>query len=96
MRKLFWLFFLSLLILPWLSSEAELRCDAQTGEPPTAWRRTTQGWEQLNLYGPEIEYRRPALHPAVFGSLEILLTVSAMLAFADKNRGKPQRLAPMG
>ena len=46
------------------------------------WRRTREGWQRMELVRPAIQYRRPALHPAVVGSLEILLTMTAMLALS--------------
>ena len=51
------------------------------------WRQTRQGWQHSeDFLGPPIEYRRPALHPAVVGSLEVLLTMSAMLALSNDRR----------
>jgi len=50
------------------------------------WRQTSQGWLRYgDVLEPPLEYRRPALHPAVVGALEILLTLSAMLAFSGPN-----------
>ena len=53
------------------------------------WRQTRQGWQHSeDFLGPPVEYRRPALHPAVVGSLEVLLTMSAMLALSNDRRAK--------
>ncbi len=79
-RKIFWLL-LMLMLIVWLGSEPSGISDASANEPTTAWRRTAQGWEKLNLYGPEIVYRRPELHPAIFGTLELALTSASLLLF---------------
>jgi hypothetical protein len=48
------------------------------------WRQTRQGWQRLeDLWDRAAEYPRPALHPAVVGGLEVLLTLTAMLAFSQ-------------
>ena len=80
MRKIFWLL-LTLLLIPWPGRESAGLSDASANETPTAWRRTAQGWEQLNLYSPEIVYRRLELHPAIFGTLELALTMASLLLF---------------
>jgi len=86
-RSIRWLIIV-LCVLPWLAS------GTVTGAPRTVgravaiedmsggWRRTREGWERIELFRPVIQYRRPALHPAVVGSLEILLTMTAMLALS--------------
>jgi hypothetical protein len=61
-----------------------------------SWRQTRQGWQRCeDFLGPPVEYRRPALHPAVVGSLEVLLTMTAMLALSDDaaNRRRKNLLA---
>ncbi len=72
-------------LLAWLvaaaspSTAGEARIDT--------WRQTRQGWQRSeDFLGPPIEYRRPALHPALVGSLEVLLTMSAMLALSNERR----------
>jgi hypothetical protein len=51
------------------------------------WRQTRQGWQHSeDFIGPPVEYRRPSLHPAVVGSLEVLLTMLAMLALPNDGR----------
>ena len=50
-----------------------------------SWRQTRQGWQRSeDFLAPPLEYRRPALHPLVMGSMEILLTVTAMLTFSNR------------
>ncbi len=53
------------------------------------WRQTRQGWQHSeDFLGLPVEYRRPVLHPAVVGSLEVLLTMSAMLALSNDRRAR--------
>jgi hypothetical protein len=55
--------------------------------PLDSWRQTRQGWQRCqDFLGPPIEYRCPALHPAVVGILEVLLSVTAMLALGRDRR----------
>jgi hypothetical protein len=78
-----------------------LACFAAAAEGPSTavedgadtWRQTRQGWQHgEDFLGPPIEYGRPALHPAVVGSLEVLLTMSAMLTFSDNRRTRAARI----
>lgn len=60
---------------------------SECGEPSAVsqWRRTTRGWERLNIKATGIangSVRAPTLHPMVVGSLEILLTLGALIAFS--------------
>jgi len=76
----------------WLPGPAA--CPSIAGESRLdSWRQTRQGWERReDFLSPSFEYRRPTLHPAVVGSLEVLLSVTAMLALsrtpADMSRKK--------
>jgi hypothetical protein len=86
------LFIIGLFMLTWLTSTAartsptELAAGGSMGLD--AWRQTRQGWQRCDVFlTPPIEYRRPALHPLVVGSLQILLTVTAMLIFSVQQRG---------
>ncbi len=88
-RRFRWLIIV-VFFFPWLDNEV-------TGVRGTAgravavqdvsggWRRTREGWQRIELLRPAIPYRRPALHPAVVGSLEVLLTMTAMLALSANN-----------
>jgi hypothetical protein len=74
-------FLVFLLGVGWLTSQLRL------SEPPTdakprlgCWRRTQDGWEQATWLSPEIPSRRPALHPGVVGTLELLVAVYALVA----------------
>jgi hypothetical protein len=87
-RRCRWLV-VAVFFLPLLANEATVA----PGAPGQAlaiedvsgpWRRTREGWQRVELFGPQIPYRRPALHPAVVGSLELLLTMTAMLALSRK------------
>ena len=57
--------------------------------PSSNWRRTANGWEHLNLRAEGDDLREAKLHPLVVGSLEILLTLGALVAFStDRSGGK--------
>jgi hypothetical protein len=86
-RRFRWLI-IALFVLPWLASEAIAPALA-TQDMSGGWRRTREGWQRIELFRPAIEYRRPALHPTVVGSLEVLLTMTAMLALSRERRVKP-------
>jgi hypothetical protein len=72
-------------VLSWLACEATAPATA-TEDMSGSWRRTREGWQRIEGFRPPIPYRRPALHPAVVGSLELLLTMTAMLALS-RERG---------
>jgi hypothetical protein len=88
-RRLRWLIF-ALFVLPWLASNAI--APAAASEDSGGWRRTNQGWQRMEFVPPANEYRRPALHPAVVGSLELLLTMTAMLALSHERRAEPSKV----
>ena len=79
-RRFRWLI-IALFVLPWLASEA-IAPLAATEDMSGSWRRTRQGWQRVECFQPPIPYRRPALHPGVVGALEVLLTMTAMLALS--------------
>jgi hypothetical protein len=60
-----------------------------------SWRQTRQGWQRCEEFlAPPLEYRCPALHPFVVGSLEILLTMTTMLALSrDAGGRRPENSA---
>jgi hypothetical protein len=57
----------------------------------TAWRRTRDGWELPSRWPSQrmVGANPPALHPIVVGSMELLLALTALLAFPCK--ALPQR-----
>jgi hypothetical protein len=73
------------IVLLWFASQATAPAMAADGLSG-AWRRTNTGWERVELLQSQPDYRRPALHPAVVGSLETLLTVTALVAFSGRRR----------
>ncbi len=88
--------FLASFLLAWPACAAEAAGDcpalaacASDAGPYDSWRQTSQGWQRCeDFLAPPIEYRRPALHPAVVGTLEILLSMTAMLALGGRPRAK--------
>ncbi|MEX0714378.1 MAG: hypothetical protein WD278_18725 [Pirellulales bacterium] len=66
----------------WLACEVPIASQAgQQFENP--WRRTPHGWQKVSYWQPPPPYR-PALHPAVVATLEILLSLIALVAFAPQ------------
>jgi len=55
-----------------------------TGGDDVAWRRTVDGWQRAGWLAAEIPLWRPALHPWVVGTLELLLSVAALAAFPQR------------
>ena len=82
-RRFRWLI-IAVFVLPWLASEAAAPAAVASEDMSGGWRRTREGWQRIELFRPAIQYRRPALHPAVVGSLEVLLTMTAMLALSSE------------
>jgi hypothetical protein len=83
-RTFRWLI-IALFLLPWLAGNAIAPSDAAE-DMSGGWRRTSQGWQRVELVCPPMQYRRPALHPALVGSLEVLLTMTAMLSLSNRRR----------
>lgn len=85
MRLIGWLL-LVLLGLCWLASEVSLQ---RTDAFESQWRRTVDGWELKSSWAREPSDARPAtVHPAVIGTLQMLLAVGALFAFSNE-RDKP-------
>jgi hypothetical protein len=85
------LLIIGLFTLTWLAGAAAISfpTESPAGEPVglDAWRQTSHGWQRCDVFlTPPIEYRHPAIHPLVVGSLQILLTVTAMLTFSVRPR----------
>ena len=70
-------------VLSWLANATPAPAVA-TEDVSGGWRRTREGWQRVELVCPAIQYSRPALHPGVVGLLEVLLTMTAMLALSDQ------------
>ncbi len=87
MRRFRWLV-IAVLVLPWIAGEATAPAVA-VEDMSRSWRRTNEGWQRTELFRPPVQYRRPALHPVVVGSLEALLTMTAMLALSKGVSEKP-------
>jgi hypothetical protein len=86
-RTISWLV-LVLLAVGWLASEIPDAEPASNGPHDSGWRRTSLGWEHVSQWTPSAPPRRPALHPAVVGLLQLLLAAMALVAFSEDT---PQR-----
>jgi len=77
---------LLLLVAGWLATIVPLG-DAESDGRLPAWRRTVNGWEHPTWATAGSEIGPPALHPAVVGALEALLSLLALLAFSPSAGG---------
>jgi hypothetical protein len=57
--------------------------NASPPDTTAGWRRTNCGWQRVESLGPPPQSERPTLHPAIVGGLEILLTLTALVAFSS-------------
>ncbi len=89
--RLIGLLLLVLVGLCWLASEVSpQRTDAFESQ----WRRTVDGWELKSAWARAPSDARPAtVHPAVIGTLQILLAVGALLAFSNERDERPKTSA---
>jgi len=72
---------LVLLGIGWLAGEVELAAAAPSaGRVDTDWRRTRNGWERQSSWIEDTPPRRPALHPAMVGTFQLLASVAALIA----------------
>ncbi len=53
----------------------------------TGWRYTKNGWQNRREWHHPLPVRTPALHPAVVGSLQLLISLAALIGFST---GKKQ------
>lgn len=83
MRWVGWLLFL-LTVIGWVACEVPLSATSTArpdGRPDRIeWRRTEQGWQPAESWGPEPEPYRPALHPATAAALLALLSLLSLSA----------------
>ena len=85
MRLIGW-FLLLLVTLGWLSSEIRLAEPQSPDHTQSDWRYTVDGWEHRSLWTNKPTAQPPALHPAVVGALQLLLSTLALFAFPAKGR----------
>jgi hypothetical protein len=66
----------------WLASEINLPGNTQNSaaQEETAWRRTADGWENVNDWAFPIEISPPALHPCVMSLLMVAISLSVAIA----------------
>lgn len=86
MRLIGWIL-LVLMGLCWAASEISL----EGSEPlPPQWRRTVDGWQLKSSWALDPPDARPTtVHPAVIGTLQVLLAVGALIAFSGEGTTNP-------
>ncbi len=50
------------------------------------WRYTKNGWQNRMEWQDPAPVRTPALHPAVVGSLQLLISLAALIGFSTSKR----------
>ena len=87
---------LVLLVAGWLAGKvpsAQTRSDRRLeAQRPSEmqWRKTRDGWERPTWLNAQVwpssheRSRRPAIHPVVVGLMEVLLVLTAALAFSPQ------------
>lgn len=95
MRWVGWVL-LTIAIAGYLAAEMPSAAPPEPSPPGSLWRRTRDGWQHARWLAPDeaIPFRRPALHPAVIGMLQILLSAAALVAFSDSGANSPQSTTP--
>jgi hypothetical protein len=78
LHRIAWIL-LVLVVFGWVAAELPSQVPNDPPQPATVWRHTRNGWEHQDhvLVRPIHE---PPLHPVVIAALEVLLTMTAMLA----------------
>ncbi|NLE39006.1 MAG: hypothetical protein GX621_13365 [Pirellulaceae bacterium] len=72
-----------LVVLGWMLSEAPVARTSLDEPTVTVWRRTSEGWQRPEDWSEPPVVRRPNLHPLVVGSLQLLVSLAALVAFPD-------------
>jgi hypothetical protein len=90
MRRIGWLL-LVLVGLMWVASRLPSERNSPAEDPAAAWRRTSHGWEQLDVQSAAERSTSPTLHPAIVGCLQVLLTLMALVAFSAADSGRAKR-----
>lgn len=85
MRRIGW-FLVLLVAIGWLACEIQLPgTSPAAGARLDSWRRTRDGWERATWLTSQITSRRPALHPGVVALLELLLSLTILVAFSGRS-----------
>jgi len=70
-----------LIVLGWLATELQFRPRIDVPRVESPWRRTVDGWERRAWLPPEFSVQPPAVHPAMLGFVQALVSVAALVAF---------------
>lgn len=83
MRSIGWILTV-LMVLGWAASEVPFTDKAAPPPCQWAWRRTVDGWEQESAVLPRHVAPSPALHPMVVGTLQLLISLTALLGLSPE------------
>lgn len=88
-----------LLAVGWFASEVPVRPRVASSGPLSTWRRTAEGWETATWLVADVPARWPSLHPGVVAAMELLLVLTALVAFgpsrvSPSHPASPQRSVP--
>lgn len=92
-----WIVVLVLLLtgIGWLMAEVRIGEPSLTQLTSSDWRKTRDGWERPTWLAPPIE-GKPAIHPAVVGIIQLLVSMLALVAFSGESsarRARPRAIA---
>ena len=79
MRMIGWLL-LVLVMLGWTLGEVEPTSTLSDAQGGSNWRHTRDGWEQAGSWAAARPAGRPKPHPVVVGLMQLLLSVTALVA----------------
>ncbi|MBN2294184.1 MAG: hypothetical protein JXM70_17285 [Pirellulales bacterium] len=54
------------------------------GSFESGWRYTKSGWQKLSDWERPAPVSKPALHPVVVGSMQLLVSLAALIAFSAR------------
>lgn len=89
MRAIGWIMVL-LLTIAWLACEVQPP-QAMHVDSEASWRRTCNGWERARWLTAQRTATQPTLHPVVIGLLQLLLAVTALVAFSRTPAVQPAK-----
>lgn len=80
MRWIGWIMTL-LMTVGWAAAEIPVAEPPRAGLAYNDWRHTRDGWQRPTWLDASIPARQPTLHPGVLGMLQLLVSLTALVAF---------------